>query len=189
MRRLGILGSTAGTDMIALINAIQQKKLAATIEIVISNKKEALILEKARQYQLPEKFINPENLSRDEYDEKLTDLLQQKQVDYVLLIGYMRILTKKFVAHWHNKIINVHPSLLPLFGGAMDKSVHQAVLEAGVKVTGCTIHFVTDDIDAGPIILQKECPVYSDDTVESLKVRVQKLEGEALIEAIGALEK
>jgi phosphoribosylglycinamide formyltransferase-1 len=184
MRRLGILGSTRGTNLIALVDAIQHKKLDASIEIVLSNKQEAGILTLAQQFQLPHQFVNPENLSREKFDEKISVILQAKNVDFIVLIGYMRILSKEFVTKWENKIINVHPSLLPDFAGGMDMQVHQAVLDAGVKETGCTVHVVTEEVDSGPILLQKKCWVEEGDTAESLKARVQKLEGDALIEAI-----
>lgn len=187
MRRLGILGSTRGTDMLAIINAIQQKQLLASIEIVLSNKKEAVILERARAHQLNSEFVDPANFSKDTYDKKISEILHAHKVDLIVLIGYMRILSAQFVNEWRNHIINVHPSLLPAFAGGMDANVHQAVLDSGVKETGCTVHYVTEEVDAGPILIQKKCPVLPHDTVETLKNRVQKLEGEALIEAISIL--
>lgn len=187
MIRLGILGSTRGTNMLAIIAAIQQKSLPASIEIVISNKAQAQILERAATHHLSAQFLNPEGLSRDEYDQKISDLLKKHSVDLVVLIGFMRILSDSFVAEWENKMINVHPSLLPAFAGKMDADVHRAVLESGVKETGCTVHYVTKEVDAGPIILQKKCAVFSGDTQECLKSRVQALESEALVEAIKKL--
>lgn len=184
MRRLGILGSTAGTNLLALIAAIQQKKLDAMINVVVSNKKEAFILEKARSHHIVSEFFDSSLLSREDYDSQLSALFKKYEVDFIILIGYMRILSNAFISIWRNKIINVHPSLLPQFSGLMNKAVHQAVLDSGIKETGCTIHFVTEELDAGPILLQKKCFVSSEDTVESLKKRVQELEGEALIEAI-----
>jgi phosphoribosylglycinamide formyltransferase-1 len=182
--RLGILGSTRGTDMLALIEAIQQKQLAASIEIVISNKEEAGILTQARKHGIPTHFLDPLTLSRTEYDEKTSAILNFYTVDLIILIGYMRILSADFIAQWPKKIINVHPSLLPAFAGGMDQDVHQAVLAAGIQETGCTVHYVTEKVDGGPILLQKKCPVFPTDTIESLKARVQKLEGEVLIDVI-----
>lgn len=184
MIRLGILGSTRGTNMLAIIDAINQHILPASIEIVLSNKPHALILERARAHHLDAQFINPEGLSRVEYDMKISDILQQYKVDLVVLIGYMRILSVDFVSQWDNKVINVHPSLLPAFAGKMDLEVHQAVLNEDMKETGCTIHYVTREVDEGPIILQKKCPVLANDTAETLKARVQLLEGVAMVEAI-----
>jgi len=101
-----------------------------------------------------------------------------------LMIGYMRIVSAAFVEAWRGRLLNVHPSLLPAFGGLMNKSVHEAVLEAGVAETGCTIHQVTEDVDAGPIVLQKRCAVLPSDTVETLKDRVQALEQTAFVEVL-----
>ena len=118
---------------------------------------------------------------------KLSAVLREYQVDLLVLIGYMRILSHAFVSEWQDKIINVHPSLLPAFAGKMDLEVHEAVLAAGVPETGCTVHYVTKEVDAGPIILQKKCVVEPGELPASLKVRVQQLEGAALVEAIDLL--
>lgn len=184
MRHLAILGSTRGTGMMAIIDAIQKKELNAEINVVLSNKQDALILERAAQHHIHAEFVDPNQMSRDAYDKQISELLHKYKVDVVVLIGYMRILSNHFVNEWRNQIINVHPSLLPAFAGSTDENVHQAVLDSGVKETGCTVHYVTEDVDAGPVLIQKKCPVLPNDTVESLKARVQKLEGEALIEAI-----
>jgi phosphoribosylglycinamide formyltransferase-1 len=184
MVRLGILGSTRGTDMLALIAAIQEKKLAATIDCVISNKTDAMILERARAHGLTTIFIDSKSVGRSEYDAKLSEELHKHNVELIVLIGYMRILSDEFVKTWRHKIINVHPSLLPAVAGGMDGDVHTAVIESGVKETGCTVHYVTEEVDAGPILIQKKCEVLAGDTPESLKKRVQELEGKALVEAI-----
>ncbi len=185
--RLGLLGSTRGTLLPAIVEAIQQKRLSASIELVISNKPNSGILAGATSYGLLGRFIDPQGLTREAYDHQLSILLQQHAIDLIVLIGYMRILSTAFVTEWKNKIINVHPSLLPAFSGKMDLDVHRAVLAAGVKETGCTVHYVTQDVDAGPIILQKTCAVLADDTPERLKRRVQQLEAEAIVEAIAKL--
>lgn len=184
MMRLAILGSTRGTNLNALVNAIKQQHLSASIEIILSNKADAIILEKAKGFGIKSLFINPEGLSRAEYDNCLSELLKNHQIELVVLIGYMRILSAEFVFQWENKIINIHPSLLPAYAGLMNLEVHKAILDAGGSETGCTVHFVTEHVDAGPIILQKKCPVLADDTPEILKTRVQELEGLALVEAI-----
>ncbi|CEG57091.1 phosphoribosylglycinamide formyltransferase [Legionella fallonii] len=187
MIRLGILGSTRGTNMLTLIDRINKRHLSASIEVVISNKSQAMILERAVDYGLNAEFLSPVGLSRSEYDQQISERLLHYHVDLVVLIGYMRILSPEFVTAWHDKVINIHPSLLPAFAGKMDVEVHQAVLDSGVKETGCTVHYVTEQVDDGPILLQKKCPVFSGDTVESLKQRVQELEGLALVEAIQSL--
>lgn len=184
MMRLGILGSTRGTNMRAVMEAIQAGQLPAKITVVISNKAEAGILALAQSNHLPNYFVDPAGCDREAYDRKVSALLNQHQVDCIVLVGYMRILSADFTKTWHQKIINVHPSLLPEFAGLMDLEVHRSVLAAGKHQTGCTVHYVTEKVDAGPIILQKSCEVLPGDTPETLKVRVQELEGKALIEAI-----
>ncbi|MCW8445364.1 phosphoribosylglycinamide formyltransferase [Fluoribacter gormanii] len=184
MIRIAVLGSTRGTNLNALVAAIKQQRLSASIELVLSNKEDAPILEKAARFGIESMFANPQGLSRMEFDNYLSKILKQHQIELVVLIGYMRILSAEFVSDWENKIINIHPSLLPAHAGLMNLDVHQAVLDAAEEETGCTVHFVTEQVDAGPIILQKKCPVLADDTPELLKVRVQELEGLALVEAI-----
>ncbi len=185
--RLAILGSTRGTNLQALITAINERALLANIELVISNKKDAIILSRAASYGLPTEYVDPTGLTRDEYDRKLDSLLKQHQIEVIALIGYMRILSHDFVRAWQKKIINVHPSLLPDFAGMMDLEVHRAVLAAKRSESGCTVHYVTEQVDGGPIIIQKKCPVFPDDTPEELKARVQALEGDALVESLNIL--
>jgi len=187
--RLAVLSSTRGTNLIAMVHAIQEKRLNASIEIVISNKKEALILSRAQSFGLSTAFVDANGLTREVFDNQVNELLEKHAIDLIVLVGYMRILSGNFVNKWKNKIINIHPSLLPHFSGKMDLAVHEAVLAAGVSESGCTVHYVTEELDAGPIILQKRCAVYADDTPLSLKERVQALEGEALVEALHRLTK
>lgn len=182
--RLAILGSTRGTNMMAIQQAIDAKQLPATISVVVSNKRDAYILERAAQYQLPAVFIDPHGLSREAFDEEVSQLLLQHEIDLIVLVGYMRILSAPFVQQWERRIINVHPSLLPAFAGLMDLEVHRAVLASGVSKTGCTVHYVTEEVDAGPIVWQETCDVLPGDTPDTLKARVQALEGTALIKAI-----
>jgi phosphoribosylglycinamide formyltransferase-1 len=182
--RIAVLGSTRGTVLQNLIDAVAKGHLAINIKLVISDKKDAYILERARLHHIPTDFIDPKDLSRRAYDEKIHCLLKQHSIDFILLIGYMRILSPIFVQEWKNKIINVHPSLLPKHAGLMGDHVHRAVLESGEQNTGCTIHYVTEEVDAGPILLQKSCRVDPHDTIASLKAKVQALEGQAYIEAI-----
>jgi phosphoribosylglycinamide formyltransferase-1 len=187
MMRIGILGSTRGTHLQNIMDAISKQELDAVISVVISNKEHAYILERARHLQLPAIFVDPKDLSREEYDASINAVLRQHQVDLIVLVGYMRILAKDFVDAWHERIINVHPSLLPAFAGKMDLEVHRAVIASGQKESGCTVHYVNAQVDAGRIILQKKCPVYAEDTDETLKLRVQDLERIALIEAIAKI--
>jgi formyltetrahydrofolate-dependent phosphoribosylglycinamide formyltransferase len=182
--KLGVLGSTKGTDLQAILDAIQRGELNATVAVVVSNRQQAYILERARRYGIPAVFISHKNRPREDFDREVSRALERHGVELVLLIGFMRILSAWFVRRWRNRVINVHPSLLPAFAGGMDMNVHEEVLKAGVKETGCTIHIVTEEVDAGPILLQKRCPVMPDDTPETLKARVQALEGEAFLEVI-----
>jgi len=184
MKRIGILGSTRGTGMRAILAAIKEKKLIAEISVVISNKPDAGILALAVENHLPAQFVNSQDLDRETYDRKVSAILEQAKIDVVVLVGYMRILSAEFTNTWQQKIINVHPSLLPDFAGMMDLDVHRAVIAAGKQQTGCTVHYVTAELDAGPIILQKKCDVLPGDTPEILKARVQALEGEGLVEAL-----
>lgn len=187
--RLAILGSTRGTNLTAIIDACKRNVIPASIEVVVSNKPDAGILQKAKDAGLHAVFVDPKDLSRDAYDALVSAELHKHQIDLIVLIGYMRILSATFVSEWEHKIINVHPSLLPAFAGKMDLAVHQAVLDAGVPETGCSVHYVTEAVDEGPVLLQKSCQVLKDDTAQTLKQRVQLLEGEALVDAIGQLVK
>lgn len=188
MLRLAVLGSTRGTDMQAIIDAIEKKGLSAKIEVVISNKQNAYILERARKHGLEAVFVdmkkNGVKKTREEFDDEVIKILEQKPVDLILLIGYMRILSPRFIQKFKGRILNVHPSLLPAFAGGMDMDVHAEVIKAGVPETGCTIHLVDEGVDTGPIVLQKRCVVERNDTTDTLKAKVQKLEGEAFVEVL-----
>ncbi|PIU21421.1 MAG: phosphoribosylglycinamide formyltransferase [Candidatus Diapherotrites archaeon CG08_land_8_20_14_0_20_34_12] len=181
---LAVLGSTRGTDLQAVIDAIEKKQLNAEIKIVISNKADAFILERARNHKLNAVFLDPKGKSREDYDKELIRMIEKNKVDLILLIGYMKILSKNFVDKYKNKCLNTHPSLLPAFAGGMDKNVHEEVLKSRVKETGCTLHFITEEADKGPILLQKKVPVSENETVDSLKEKVQKAEQEIILEGI-----
>ena len=182
MIRLAVLGSTRGTVLPALIEAIANQQMMAKIVTVISNKADAYILQRARNYAIPSHYLAVDHLTRQQYDQKMANVLQPLNVNVIVLMGYMRILSANFVKQFN--IINSHPSLLPAHAGLMNHAVHQAVLAAGDKVTGCTVHYVTEQVDGGPIILQKQCLVAEGDTVETLKTKVQALEADAYIEAV-----
>ena len=187
MIKLGVLGSTKGTDLQAIINAINSGDLKAQVSVVISDRSKSYILERARLNQIPSFFVSAKNKTRSQFDSQITKLLIKEKIELVLLIGFMRILSAEFCQRWHKKIINVHPSLLPKYSGGMDTNVHSEVLRNNDHETGCTIHFVTEEVDSGPILVQKKCSVNKNDTISSLKEKVQKLEGEAFIEAIKTL--
>ncbi|MDX1900541.1 MAG: phosphoribosylglycinamide formyltransferase [Gammaproteobacteria bacterium] len=188
MMRIAVLGSTRGTSFPSLYQQLQKRNTQATIELVVSHRHNAGILEKAKLLGIQTEFVDPSEMSHRAFEIKLSRVLQHHHIDCVILLGYMRILSPDFVMTWRNRILNVHPSLLPAFAGLVSDAVHREVLSSGVKETGCTVHLVTNEVDAGPILIQKKCPVLPNDTVESLKARVQSLEGEALVEGIEKLE-
>ena len=184
MTKLGVLGSTSGTDLQAILDAIASGELNAEVSVVLSNRKNAYILERADNHHVSLVFVSHKGKTREKFDSEMTAVLKEHNVDLVLLIGFMRILSTGFCQKWRNRLLNVHPSLLPKYACGMDTNVHKEVLKNGETETGCTIHFVTDEVDGGPILIQKKCAVDSDDTVASLKTKVQTLEGKAFIEAI-----
>ena len=188
MIKLGVIGSTNGTDLQVILDAIGSGELNAEVSVVLSNQKNAYILDRAENHNVPAVFVSHKGKSRKEFDAELTAVLQEYGVNLVLLIGFMRILSVEFCRRWENRLLNVHPSLLPKYAGGLDINVHKEVLKNGDTETGCTIHFVTDEVDGGAILIQKECNVKAHDTVETLKTKVQKLEGEAFIEAIQLIQ-
>ncbi len=182
--KLGVLGSTKGTDLQAIIDSIGLKNLDASVEVVISNSSNAYILERAANHNIPNFFISHLGKKREHFDGEISVMLKKYKVDLVLLIGFMRILSSTFCREWEERILNVHPSLLPKYGGGIDINVHEEVIKNREIETGCTIHFVTEVVDSGPILIQKKCSVEVNDTPDSLKKKVQSLEGEAFIDAI-----
>ena len=187
MIKLGVIGSTNGTDLQAVLDAVGSGELSAEVSVVLSNQKSAYILERAENHNVPAVFVSHKGKTREEFDAEMTGVLKEYGVGLVLLVGFMRILSAGFCREWQNKLLNVHPSLLPKYAGGMDTNVHKEVLKNGDTQTGCTIHFVTDEVDGGPILVQKKCNVESDDTAETLKIKVQQLEGEAFIEVINLI--
>lgn len=182
--RVGVLGSTRGTALQGVLDAIAAGELDVELALVIADKVHAPILERAARYGVPTLHLDPTGLKRAEYDERVSSALQDAEVELVLLVGYMRIVSASFVERWRGRLLNVHPSLLPAFGGMMNLGVHEAVLASGVKETGCTIHQVTEEVDAGPIMLQLRCDVLLDDDAEALKARVQALEQRGFVEVL-----
>src|SRR3989338_11233066 len=147
MLNIAVLGSTKGTDLQAVIDDIESKKLAAKISFVLSNKKDSYILERAKKHNLNAIFLDPKAKTTLEYDDEITKLLESNKVDLILLIGYMKLMSHGFVDQWRNKVMNIHPSLLPAFAGGMDKNVHKAVLERGCKITGASLIFIDEGAD------------------------------------------
>ena len=170
--------------MQAIIDAIEQDKLNAHISVVISNKKNCYALERARKHNMKAVFISAKDKDREDFDKEVAAILDENNIDLILLIGYMKIISAWFCEKYKFKIMNIHPSLLPKYASGMDLDVHAEVLKNKEKITGCTLHFVTENVDEGPIILQKEVPIEEDDTKETLKPKVQKAEQEVILKAI-----
>ena len=183
MLKIGVLASTNATDMQALIDEIEAGKLDAEISVLIANK-ECGAVDRAKKHNIETIIISSKGVEREDFDKKVAAELEKRGVKLILLIGYMRYLSKWFVDKYENKIMNIHPSLLPAFAGGMDKNVHEEILKHGVKVTGCTLHFVDEGEDTGPIILQKAVYIDEDETVDTLKEKVQKAEQEIILKAI-----
>ncbi|MFH1240377.1 MAG: phosphoribosylglycinamide formyltransferase [Candidatus Diapherotrites archaeon] len=182
---LAVLASTRAADLDSIVEAINNGTLNAEIKCLVSNKENAGCVERAKKHGIEVLVLNHKEFkTREDFDKKVSEELEKRNIDLIVLIGYMLIMSDWFVKKYKGKIMNVHPSLLPAFAGGMDKNVHQAVLDSGVNVTGATIHFVTEELDSGPIIMQKSVSVDKSDTVETLKAKVQKLEQEMFPKAI-----
>jgi phosphoribosylglycinamide formyltransferase-1 len=168
--RLGVLASGRGSNLQSILEAIEHGVLSARVAAVISNKKEAQALERAARYQIPAFFLDPSHYpNREAYDTAILQRLQEYQVNFVVLAGYMRLLTPTLIEPYRQRIINIHPSLLPAFPGMR---AHRQALEYGVRVSGCTLHFVDEEMDHGPIIAQAAVPVMEGDTEEQLSERI-----------------
>ena len=177
--RLAVLASGNGSDLQSIIDAIKKKKIRAEIRIVISNNSDAYALERARKNKIKALHLSHKQFATpEEFDEAQIATLQAEKVDLICLAGYMKKLAPVVVRIFKNKIINIHPALLPAFGGEgmYGFHVHEAVIKSGVKITGVTVHFVDEVYDHGAIIYQKAVPIKNDDTPESLQKRVLKVE-------------
>ncbi len=182
MKRLGILLSGRGSNFEAIADSIETGRLDAEIAIVISNRPEARGLEAARERGLTAICIPSKGVPREDYDRQLVAKLKNRRVDLVCLAGFMRLLTAEFCREFPMGILNIHPSLLPAFPGL---DAQKQALEHGVKISGCTVHFVDEHLDAGPIVLQAAVPVLAGDTAETLSERILKEEHRIYSEAIG----
>lgn len=178
--KLGILISGRGSNMQALIEACQDQNFPAEVACVITNNSEAAGLKTAEQAGIPAFVVNNKPLDAD----KIHKILVQHKVDLICLAGFMRILKADFLSKWHNKVINIHPSLLPSFKGL---NAQEQALKAGVKITGCTVHYVTPEIDAGAIIAQVAVPVLPDDDIQSLSERILAEEHKCYVEAVRSI--
>lgn len=193
MFKIIVLASTRGTDLQAIIDEIKAGKMPGIeLSAVISNKKNCYALQRAKEQGFETHFISRKDKTREGFDKEMAVIIKEKQADLIVLVGYMRILSTWFVREFNNKIINIHPAIdMKKYGGAgfFGGNVHEAVLKAGEKETGCTIHYVTEDVDTGPIIAQAKVKIAPDDTVDTLKYKVQAEEKKLYPEVIRKLAK
>lgn len=171
---LGVLISGSGTNLQAIIDAIEAKRLDAVIRVVLSNRQDAFGLIRAKNHGIATEVLDHRKFpSREAYDQAVVDLLRVRDVELVILAGFMRLLSPVFIKAFSNRIMNIHPALLPSFPGL---HVQKKAVEHGVRFSGCTVHFVNEECDEGPIIIQATVPVFPDDTEESLSARILKEE-------------
>ena len=181
-KRIGVLLSGRGSNFVALAESATAGRIRnAEIAIVVSNREGAPGIDKAKERGIPTRVIPSKGLEREAFDRQVVEVLNEHQVDLICLAGYMRLLSPYFVASFPNRILNIHPSLLPSFPGL--ESQRQA-LEYGVKFAGCTVHFVDENLDAGPIVLQAAIPVRDDDTETTLSERILAEEHRIYTEAV-----
>ena len=181
-KKIGVVVSGRGSNLQSIIDHIAEGKLNVEVAVVVSDHKEAFALERAAKAGIPTAVVERKGCKdKAEFEDKIDAALRDKGAEVVVLAGFMRILTGHFISRWENKIINIHPALLPSFKGVDAQG--QAV-DYGVKIAGCTVHFVDEGTDTGPIILQKAVPVFDDDTEETLAARILIEEHKALPEAI-----
>lgn len=181
-KRIAILLSGRGSNFEALTDSVSNGRIPnAEISVVISHREGAPGIERARARGIDARVVPSKGLDRDAYDRQVVAVLQEKRIDLVCLAGYMRLLSSYFVQAFRGRILNIHPSLLPAFPGL---EAQRQALEHGVKFAGCTVHFVDENLDAGPIILQATVPVRDDDTVDSLSARILAEEHRIYSEAV-----
>ena len=179
--QLGVLLSGRGSNFMAIADNVASGKIPAEIAVVISNRPDAPGLEEAKRRGLDARMIPSKGLEREQYDRQVVAVLQEKQVDLVCLAGFMRLLSPYFVSQFPNRVLNIHPALLPSFPGL---EAQRQALEHGARITGCTVHFVDENLDAGPIVLQSVVAILDDDTVDTLSARILKEEHRIYSEAI-----
>ncbi len=174
MLRIAVLASGGGTDLQSILDACENGQIDGKVELVISNNENAYALVRAREFGAKAVFIDHRGKTREEHERELVHELIMHQIDLIVLAGYLRMLTPYFINKYKNKIINIHPALLPKHGGKgmHGLKVHKAVLDSDDKESGCSVHFVTEDVDGGPIIARMMVPVKPDDTIQSLQERV-----------------
>lgn len=183
--KIGILISGRGSNMVALVDAVKVGEIPdSEIAVVISDKPHAAGIEKAKARGVDTVVVERRGRIREEHDAEIIAELRKHDVELVCLAGYMRLLSKDFIHVFENRIINIHPSLLPAFPGL---DAQQQAIDSGVKISGCTVHFVNEELDAGPIILQRVVEVNGEDTAETLSARILEQEHQAYVEAVARL--
>ncbi|SCG82051.1 phosphoribosylglycinamide formyltransferase 1 [Proteiniborus sp. DW1] len=185
--RIGVLISGNGTNLQALIDSIESGEINGRICVVISDREDAYGLIRARKHGIEALFINKKDfINNSDFNKKILEELKKRGIQLLVLAGYLRILSPEIIKEYRNRIINIHPALIPSFCGKgyYGERVHKAVLEYGVKVTGATVHFVDEGTDTGPIIFQKSIEVHNNDTVESLQKKVLEVEHTLLVKAV-----
>ena len=183
--KIGILISGRGSNMVALVDAVKSGEIPdSEVAVVISDKADAAGLAKARERGVETIVIERQGRKREEHDVEIISELKSRYVELICLAGYMRLLSPTFINAFPNRIINIHPSLLPAYPGL---DVHERVLAAGETVSGCTVHYVNEDLDAGEVILQREVPVLAGDTVETVSARILDEEHAVYVEAVKKL--
>jgi len=181
-KRIAVFASGFGSNLQALIDYNNKHGLNGDIVLVFSNNKDAFALVRAKKNNIKAVFMDPTRYSsREKYDSKIIEMLEEEKIDLVVLAGYMLLLSQEFVRKFKNKILNIHPTLLPSFKGT--HGIKDAY-RYGVKVTGVTVHFVDEDLDSGPIILQEAFPIDPDDSVEELEEKIHKVEHKIYPEAV-----
>ncbi len=187
--RIGVLVSGGGTNLQALMDACMEGEINGQVVLVISNRDDAYALERAADRGIRGQLVSPRDYKGEDYDRELIRLFREEKVQLVVLAGYLRVLSPLFIDEYRDRIINIHPSLIPAFCGKgfYGERVHRAVLESGVKQTGATVHLVDEGTDTGPILLKETVSVLEDDTVESLQKRVLKVEHRILVKAVGKM--
>ncbi|MBM4133306.1 MAG: phosphoribosylglycinamide formyltransferase [Nitrospira sp.] len=184
--RIGVLASGRGSNLQAIIDAIEAGTLQAEIALVLSNKQDAVALNRARKHKIETHFLDPKPFkdrpdAREAYDRAILEVLGKHRVELVVLAGYMKIVTSVLIDAYANRMMNIHPSLLPSFPGL---EVQKKALDWGVKIAGCTVHFVTEGVDEGPIIIQAAVPILEGDTPEALAARILVQEHQLYPQAI-----
>ena len=184
--RIGVLASGSGTDLQSIIDASQKNMINAEVIVVITDNKQAYALKRAYNHNIPGIILTPDGKNREDFDKEIDNILVDHKIDLVVGAGYMRILSKCFVKKWYGKLINIHPALLPSFKGSNGQG---DAFEYGVKISGCTTHFMNEEMDSGPIILQAAVKVMPSDNKDKIAARILEVEHQILPRTIDLFEK